>query len=106
MSTFGKHGVRCDWCGKISNHPRGEYVRPVRNEHGDRLTGYITMRKIGGEDFGNDICQECAADLCPFCASDQIVRVTPAMPGPEGWGGRCKACGERWSMPTPPTSSR
>jgi hypothetical protein len=66
MSAFGKHGVRCDWCGKISTNLRGEYVRPIRNQWGVQLAGYIAMRKIGGEDLGHDICQECNANLCPF----------------------------------------
>jgi hypothetical protein len=37
-----------------------------------------------------------AGNVCPSCGSDKIVRITPATPGPFGWGGRCKACGEHW----------
>ena len=101
MSAFGKNGKRCDWCGKIANNVHGEYLRPVRNQHGDQLAGYIQMRTSGGEDVGLDICCECAAGGCPCCASDQIIQVSPATPGPTGWGGRCKACGQRWGIPAP-----
>jgi hypothetical protein len=107
MSIFTKTGVRCDWCGKISNRPDGEYVRPSR--FGYLLVGYIRQPewernhtendKHEPIDSEHDICEECAADLCPECGSDQIVKLTPVIPGPDGWGGRCKTCGKRWDVP-------
>jgi hypothetical protein len=105
MSGFGKKGVRCDWCGRFSNNPNGEYTRP------DGSAGYIVQpeweRFPGGDPTvastpstpsNNDICEECSAGSCPTCGSYMIVRVTPAVPGPDGWGGRCKTCGHSWTM--------
>ena len=106
MSVFRKTGVRCDWCGKFANNRMGEYTKPD-----GRTCGYIRRpdwhfnddrsEKPEYADSSQDICEECAENLCPFCASDQVVKVTPATPGPYGWGGRCKACGKSWGMPTP-----
>ena len=88
-------GFRCDWCGKIANNPDGEYERPVRNERGCKLAGHIHAPHWDQEG-SDDICEECASDLCPYCGSPEVVRVTPASPGPVGWGGRCKACNKEW----------
>lgn len=41
-------------------------------------------------------------DACPRCGSDRIVRITPATPGPDGWGARCRCCGEAWNLDVPP----
>jgi hypothetical protein len=103
MSAFGRKGRRCDWCGKFSKHPQGEYTKP------DGVScGYIRQpewhfkpdgsTKPEYADSGSDICEECFAGLCPHCGSNQIVRVTPATPGPTGWGGTCKGCGQRWDL--------
>lgn len=55
MSWFGKTGVRCDWCGKISNNASGEYTRQ------DGVTaGYIRMMlDRNGQDDGRDRCDDC-----------------------------------------------
>lgn len=99
MSVFRKTGVRCDWCGKFSSHPNGEYTKP------DGIScGYInrpTWLVKQDRDDDTDICEECEADRCTFCGSDQIVHLTPMTPGPTGWGVRCKACGKTWDIPTP-----
>lgn len=53
MSAFGKHGVRCDTCGKISKgRPTGEYTRQ------DGSVGYIWPEE-GETDMGRDICDDC-----------------------------------------------
>jgi hypothetical protein len=41
---------------------------------------------------------------CPACRSDRTILITPIRPGPVGWGGRCKACGYRWSLDAPAES--
>ena len=96
MSAFGKKGRRCDWCGKFSTNRIGEYTKP------DGIScGYINTPDWEREnDQGHDICEECYANLCPHCGSDQIVT------GPDGWGGRCKACGKRWDIPYPSCDER
>lgn len=105
MSKFGKSGVRCDWCGKLANNRTGEYTKP------NGSAGYILQPEwernhmdANGKhdpiDSENDICKECAAGCCPYCGSDQLVHITPATPGPIGWGCRCKACETRWDIPT------
>jgi hypothetical protein len=106
MSMFGKQGVRCDWCGKFSADRFGEYRKPdgihfgrIRQPEWER-EHYDADGKHAPIDSEFDICEECAANLCPNCGSDQVVRVTPMTPGPDGWGGWCKACEKRWSMPT------
>lgn len=63
MSNFGKQGVRCDFCGKISNRIDGTYRRP------NGQAGYIG--RIGEYRFPDgskivderDICNECT---CPY----------------------------------------
>jgi hypothetical protein len=108
MSAFQQTGVRCDWCGKFARNERGEYTRPICNEHGVPLAGYIRRPPWEVDEHGNDkspddgfdICEECRIGLCPQCGENEIVRVTPATPGPDGWGGRCKACGFEWTIPT------
>jgi len=103
MSIFRRNdkgqvaGFRCDWCGKIANNQNGEYERPVVNASGYHLAGYIRQPDWDKESR-YDICEECAANCCPFCGSDKIVRVTPPAPGPYGCG-RCKDCEKRWVMP-------
>lgn len=112
MSVFGKQGRRCDWCGKFTQAHDGEYTRPVKNVHGVNLAGYIRQPSwffnddgslIDGNNHDFDICEECASDLCPHCGSQDVVMITPADPGPTGWGGRCNACGKRWDIPTSET---
>lgn len=96
MGMTRNGAVRCDGCGKLSRHLLGEYTRP------DGTAGYINSH---GRNSDVDYCEECEADRCPGCGSDLIVHVTPATPGPTGWGGRCKACGHRWYWhvePLPP----
>ena len=93
MSLVKNKSVRCDWCGKLSRHPRGEYTKP------DGVSvGYINAPNWDPSG-ADDICEECEGSRCPGCGSDAIVSVTPSVPGPRGWGGRCKACGYEWSLP-------
>jgi hypothetical protein len=102
MSRVRNKSVRCDWCGKLSGNQNGEYRK------WDETAGYIHQpeweRFPGGDpqqtsiQSENDICEECAAGLCPACGSSEIVSVSPAIPGPDGWGGRCKQCGFNWAM--------
>lgn len=57
MSAFGKHGTRCDTCGKFSrNKLTGEYTRK------DGSCGYIWPEDnaIEGGDPKRDICDDCA----------------------------------------------
>jgi hypothetical protein len=105
MSRFGKKGVRCDYCGKIANNENGEYTRPdgvsagyIHQPEWERFPGGRT--DASSLQSSNDICEECAAGLCPFCGSNRIVHTHPAVPGPDGWGGRCKACEKMWSLQT------
>ncbi len=97
MSRFGVNGYRCDWCGKIANNQDGEYQRPVTNAAGVNLAGYIHSPDWDKEG-PRDICQECAENLCPYCGGKEIVHTHPGVPGPLGWGGRCKTCGRSWSL--------
>jgi hypothetical protein len=95
MSIFRKTGRRCDWCGKFSMHRTGEYTKP------DGIScGYMHAPEWD-RDGSADICEECAAGRCPKCGGAEVVNITPAIPGPDGWGGRCKACGHRWEMVAP-----
>jgi hypothetical protein len=94
VSQFGIRGARCDWCGKFSRNNSGEYTKP------DGVSAGYIHAPPWDADSDNDICEECANDLCPFCGSACIVKTTPAIPGPNGWGGRCKACAKWWGMPT------
>lgn len=105
VSAFSRRGVRCDWCGKFSNHADGKYTK-----HDGTAIGYINQPQwernhvdASGKhcpiDSELDICEECEAGLCQKCGGDQLVRITPATPGPSGWGWRCKACGHRWEIP-------
>lgn len=103
MSRTRNNAVRCDWCGKLSRDPDSAYRKA------DGTTGYIVQpeweRFPGGDHTAdsvpsnNDICEECAANRCPACGTDSIVSVTPAMAGPDGFGGRCKSCNHQWSLP-------
>ena len=100
MSVTKNKCVRCDWCGKLSNNALGEYTKPD-----GVCAGYIHMpdwcRNEDGSakgDDGRDICEECAEDRCPSCGSESIVRTTPTVAGPAGWGGRCKTCGFVWGL--------
>lgn len=65
MSMTKNKCVRCDWCGKLSRSPIGEYTKP------DGVSaGYIHqpdwfLNQDGsdkGIDDGSDICEECAED--------------------------------------------
>jgi hypothetical protein len=101
MSSFGKHGYRCDWCGKIANNIKGEYERPKTNAAGYHLAGYIKQPNWEREQdiqSSNDICDECEESRCPYCGSEKIVSQTPVVAGPDGWGGRCKDCGKEWGQ--------
>ena len=61
MSAF-RRGRRCDWCGKVTSDPAGEYLRP---------NGEIGFIAPPDDDKAgtNDICDECVdgvpADLTP-----------------------------------------
>jgi len=98
MSIFRKDakghcaGVRCDWCGKIANNPNGEYTKP------DGISAGYIHSPDWDKDGDDDICEECANDLCPFCGSFEVVRLTPSIPGPLGWASRCKKCGKDWIL--------
>lgn len=47
------------------------------------------------------------AERCPNCDSINVVQVTPARPGPDGWGWRCRRCGHTWPLEiTPPGRPR
>ncbi len=102
MSLTKNRAVRCDWCGRLSRNPNGEYAKT------DGTAGYIVQpeweRFPGGDPTAtsvpssSDICEECAADLCPACGSAEIVKTTPVVAGPMGWGGRCKSCNHQWGM--------
>lgn len=107
MSLTKNKCRRCDWCGKITRNQNGEYTRPdgvsagyIRQPTWERFPAgdETSTNQVQSE---NDICEECEADLCPGCGSDQVVNIAPAIPGPTGWGGRCKACGYQWGMPDP-----
>lgn len=95
MSAFGKRGVRCDWCGRFSANRGGEYTKPGTVGG----AAYIHQAFHGDDDNGTDICEECRDGVCPKCRSEKVVKITPAIPGPDGWGGRCKVCGFGWEMP-------
>lgn len=45
-------------------------------------------------------------DRCPACGSKEIVRTTPGVAGPTGWGGRCKSCKHCWGMPEISTEAK
>lgn len=102
MSATKNNAVRCDWCGKLSSNQLGEYTKPD-----GRSAGYINSPEWERNEDGSykedggwaDICEECEANRCPGCGSDQVVSSIPAFPGPTAWGARCEACGHEWSMP-------
>jgi hypothetical protein len=109
MSLTKNRRIRCDWCGKLTSDQLGHYLKADGVNYG-RIVQPEWERFPGGDETSanqiqsdHDICEECAAGHCPGCGSDQIVNVTPATPGPDGFGGRCKACGYQWAMPTSPT---
>ena len=79
---------RCTGCGKFSRSPIGEYRRA------DGSAGYIRPWDDQGQ--GPLLCEECRDGRCPVCASADIVQTHPSVPGPEGWGGRCKVCCRVW----------
>ena len=95
--------TRCDWCGKLTRDRDAHYLKPDGVNYG-RIVQPEWTRFPGGEETAGsmpddrDICEECAEDHCPACGSERIVRLTPTMPGPSGWGGRCKACGWQWGL--------
>lgn len=94
MSLLANKSVMCDWCGKLSRHPLGQYTKP------DGVSvGYIHAPDWW-KDGQADVCEECADGRCPHCGSTEVVRLTPRLPGPIGWGGRCKACERKWSLQT------
>jgi transposase-like protein len=37
--------------------------------------------------------------ICPKCNSDNFILITPYIPGPTGWGYRCKSCNHTWELP-------
>lgn len=60
MSAFGKHGTRCDTCGKFSkNRTTGEYTRK------DGSCGYIWPEdnELPNGRVGKDICDDCLSSL-------------------------------------------
>lgn len=66
MSVFGRHGVRCDGCGRISNDQQGYYV--------DKHSGWPGHINGHGRDCAHDYCSECEEKLppgsaCPKCGS-------------------------------------
>lgn len=117
MSLTKNKCVRCDWCGKLSNSRDGYYKRPdgtagriiqpewVRFPGGDP-TASRTDRTEPHPDDAKDICDECAEDRCPACGDTAIVRTTPTVAGPAGWGGRCKACQFAWGLPVPDAETK
>lgn len=107
MSLTKNKCVRCDWCGKLTRDRDAHYLKPDGVNYG-RIVQPEWVRFPGGDptaemvphpDEEKDICEECAADLCPACGSPKIVRTTPTVAGPTGWGGRCKACQFVWGLP-------
>jgi len=90
MSRTSNGKIQCNFCRKLSGSDEGFYAKP------DGRTGYIHSPDWD-KDGPFDTCEECAEKRCPWCGSTLIINVTPAIPGPTGWGGRCKSCGERWS---------
>lgn len=65
MSEFGKHGVRCDGCGRVSNRKDGEMR--------DRKTGRLLERICSqGRNCEHDFCGDCHDSnpppwSCPKC---------------------------------------
>lgn len=56
MSYFGKHGIRCDKCGKFANNLAGEYVKK------DHSCGYIWLDGETDEERNvakTHTCEEC-----------------------------------------------
>jgi hypothetical protein len=37
-------------------------------------------------------------DECPKCGSSRVVSLTPTVPGPTGWGFRCRECRHEWNL--------
>lgn len=106
MSRTRNGCIRCDWCGRLTRDKDAHYRKPdgtygvvVQPEWTRFPGGDPTVPSIPDD---RDICEECAADLCPGCGGGRIVRTTPAAPGPTGWGGRCKDCDHTWGVPTSP----
>ena len=104
MSVTKNGCVRCDWCGKLSKNKQGEYTKPdgvnagyIHQPEWERFPeGRSDLSSIPSN---NDICEECAEDCCPACGDTSIVRTTPTVAGPGGWGGRCKKCAFVWGLP-------
>jgi hypothetical protein len=65
MSVIATGTVRCDWCGKLSRHQYGEYVRK------DGAAGYI--RAPDWDKSGKkDVCDDCVGDgteQCTVCGA-------------------------------------
>jgi hypothetical protein len=92
MSRMKNGSIRCDWCGKLTRSRDGEYTKP------DGVSAGYIHSPDWEKDGPMEICEECAEDRCPFCGSEKIVKTTPSVPGPGGWGGRCKACAKSWGL--------
>lgn len=56
--------------------------------------------QCGGKDSGLDTTPANsiapAEPSCPKCGSVKLVGLYPVVAGPDGWGTRCKDCGNRW----------
>ncbi len=96
MSRARNGSIRCDWCGKLTASQDGAYRLPG---HTDGAVGYMHSPDWD-KDSDTDICEECFRNHCPLCGSAKIVHTVPQVPGPIGWGGRCKDCGGHWGLPT------
>ena len=92
MSLTKNNCVRCDWCGRLSRAELGEYLRP------DGVTAGYIHAPDWDKEGELDICCECADGRCPGCGGDSVVRITPGIAGPVGWGARCKTCGHQWKL--------
>jgi hypothetical protein len=81
------------------------YRLHVWRDHLDRpcsVCGSVTYRSLNTQANGLRVCGQCARPdappHCPECGSRSLVLITPAIPGPDGWARRCKACGHRWDV--------
>jgi hypothetical protein len=60
MSRFGKHGYRCNYCGKFTTSRDGEYTRP------DGSAGYM-HDPVWAKGTELDTCEECSEKRCWVC---------------------------------------